>query len=163
MAWYSSTLLFILSMVVTARSSAFIVSLSPFVTTKSSTTTTSTSMASSVDTPEKLPEFSTAEEYLDYIKSASKLPKGFATGTADGSFIAVEAPGLGNLKIRATVIQLTGGPTENWAACFTSNKVGSMNMKITCLRRILGEHNLILVQWFALLFRFILLVPRSSY
>jgi hypothetical protein len=30
---------------------------------------------------------------------------------------------LGKLKIRATVIHLTEGPTENWAACFTSNKV----------------------------------------
>lgn len=129
MAWYSSTLFFILSMVVAARSSAFTVSLSPLVT-KSSTTTTSRPMASSVDTPETLPEFSTAEEYLDYINSASKLPKGFATGTADGSFISVEAPGLGNLKIRATVIQLTEGPTENWAACFTSNKFPGAPVKV---------------------------------
>jgi hypothetical protein len=30
---------------------------------------------------------------------------------------------LGNLPIRATVLYLTEGPTENWAAVFTSNKV----------------------------------------
>lgn len=79
-------------------------------------------MASSIDTPETLPEFASVEDYLEYMDGVSQLPKGFATGTADGSFISVEAPGLGNLKIRATVIQLTEGPTDNWAACFTSNK-----------------------------------------
>ena len=81
-------------------------------------------MASAGDTPETLPEFANAEDYLKYLGTVSQLPLGFATGTADGTFISVEAPGLGNLKIRATVIQLTEGPTENWAACFTSNKVG---------------------------------------
>jgi hypothetical protein len=75
------------------------------------------------DTPETLPEFETAEKYLEYLATVSQLPKGFATGTADGTFISVEAPGLGNLKIRATVIHMTEGPTDNWAACFTSNKV----------------------------------------
>ena len=88
-------------------------------------------MASSVDTPETLPEFSSVEEYLEYMNSVSKLPKGFATGTSDGSFISVEAPGLGNLKIRATVIQLTEGPTENWAACFTSNKVRAIEFVLS--------------------------------
>lgn len=80
-------------------------------------------MASSIDTPETLPEFASVDEYLEYMTSVSQLPKGFATGTSDGTFISVEAPGLGNLKIRATVIQLTEGPTDSWAACFTSNKV----------------------------------------
>ena len=79
-----------------------------------------------MDTPETLPEFADVDEYLAYMDTVSQLPKGFATGTSDGTFISVEAPGLGNLKIRATVIQLTDGPTENWAACFTSNKVRSL-------------------------------------
>jgi hypothetical protein len=57
------------------------------------------------------------------MESVAGLPKGFATGTADGTFISKEAPGMGNLKIRGTVIYLTEGPTTNWAAVFTSNKV----------------------------------------
>jgi glutamate N-acetyltransferase/amino-acid N-acetyltransferase len=87
------------------------------------------------DTPEILPEFPTAEKYIEYLETVSKLPKGFATGTADGTFISVEAPGLGNLKIRATVIQMTEGPTDNWAACFTSNKVRRRNpgMIVLCI------------------------------
>lgn len=75
------------------------------------------------DTPETLPDFPDVDEYLQYMEAVSALPKGFATGTADGTFISVEAPGLGNLKIRATVIHLTEGPTDSWAACYTSNKV----------------------------------------
>lgn len=75
------------------------------------------------DTPETLPDFETAQDYLEYMESVSALPKGFATGTADGTFVSVEAPSLGNLKIRGTVIQVTSGPTDNWAACYTSNKV----------------------------------------
>jgi len=83
-----------------------------------------------VDTPETLPEFADVDEYLAYMDTVSQLPKGFATGTSDGTFISVEAPGLGNLKIRATVIQLTDGPTENWAACFTSNKFPGAPIKV---------------------------------
>ncbi len=79
--------------------------------------------AGSQDTPETLPDFKTAEDYLKYMETVSALPKGFATGTADGTFVSVEAPSLGNLKIRGTIIHVTSGPTENWAACFTSNKV----------------------------------------
>lgn len=81
--------------------------------------------AGAQDTPEILPDFETAHDYLEYMESVSSLPKGFATGTADGTFVSVEAPSLGNLKIRGTVIQVTSGPTDSWAACFTSNKVGS--------------------------------------
>ena len=80
--------------------------------------------AGAQDTPETLPEFETAQEYLRYMESVSALPKGFATGTADGTFVSVEAPSLGDLKIRGTVIQVTSGPTDSWAACYTSNKVG---------------------------------------
>ena len=84
----------------------------------SSTTNTQQS-----DTPVILPDFTTEEEYMSYMESVAALPKGFATGTADGTFISKEAPGMGNLKIRATVIYLTEGPSSNWAAVFTSNKV----------------------------------------
>lgn len=76
------------------------------------------------DTPAVLPTFANKEEYLAYMEQVSSLPKGFATGTANGKFVSVEAPGLGPLPIRATVIYLTEGPTDNWAAVFTKNKVG---------------------------------------
>jgi hypothetical protein len=75
------------------------------------------------DTPEILPDFASKDDYLKYMEGASALPKGFATGTASGTFVSVEAPALGALPIRATVIHLTEGPTDNWAAVFTSNKV----------------------------------------
>jgi hypothetical protein len=55
--------------------------------------------------------------------AAGKLPSGFAVGTAKGTFVSVEAPSMGDLPIRATVIHLTEGPTDSWAAVFTSNKV----------------------------------------
>ena len=82
------------------------------------------SLAMTKDTPETLPDFENAEEYLKYMEEFSTLPKGFATGTADGKFVSYEAPSMGKLAIRGTVIHLTEGPSENWAACFTSNKVG---------------------------------------
>jgi hypothetical protein len=75
------------------------------------------------DTPVTLPAFDNLQEYLDYLKTVSKLPKGFAIGTADGTFVSEEAPALGELKIRGTVIHLTEGPTNNWAAVFTKNRV----------------------------------------
>lgn len=77
----------------------------------------------SQDTPLVLPDFANADEYIEYMQRVSKLPKGFAVGTADGTFVSVEAPGMGNLPIRGTVLHLTDGPTENWAAVFTQNKV----------------------------------------
>ena len=77
----------------------------------------------SADTPVELPSFGSSDEYLAYMEGVSALPKGFAIGTADGTFVSEEAPALGNLKIRGTVIQLTEGPTENWAAVFTKNRV----------------------------------------
>jgi len=124
MVRYTPAFLSLFAVMAAARSSAFSVSLSP------SAARSSTSMAASVDTPETLPEFASVDDYLDYMNSVSQLPKGFATGTSDGTFISVEAPGLGNLKIRATVIQLTEGPTDNWAACFTSNKFPGAPIKV---------------------------------
>jgi glutamate N-acetyltransferase/amino-acid N-acetyltransferase len=79
------------------------------------------SMASG-DTPEVLPDFENKDAYMKYMEGVSGLPKGFATGTAKGTFVPVEAPALGNLPIKGTVIQLTEGPSDNWAAVFTSNK-----------------------------------------
>jgi ArgJ family len=75
------------------------------------------------DTPTVLPEFNSREAYLEYMESVASLPKGFATGTADGTFVSVEAPGLGQLPIRGTVIHLTQGPTDSWAAVYTKNRV----------------------------------------
>jgi hypothetical protein len=75
------------------------------------------------DTASTLPPFSTKEEYIEYITSASALPKGFSTGSAVGSFIPEEAPSMGKLPIKATIIHLDDGPTDNWAATFTQNMV----------------------------------------
>jgi hypothetical protein len=79
-----------------------------------------------VDTDSTLPDFATKEEYESYMMAAGKLPSGFAVGTAKGTFVSAEAPAMGNLPIRATVIHLTEGPTDSWAAVFTSNKVGAL-------------------------------------
>jgi hypothetical protein len=70
----------------------------------------------------QIPEFATKDEYLKFMESQSALPKGFSIGTAKGTFVSVEAPGLGNLPIKATVVKFDQ-PTESWAACFTKNKV----------------------------------------
>jgi glutamate N-acetyltransferase / amino-acid N-acetyltransferase len=78
--------------------------------------------ASAGDTPVVLPEFESKESYLEFLEGVSALPKGFATGTAKGTFISEEAPALGKLPIKGTIIHLTEGPTENWAAVFTSNR-----------------------------------------
>lgn len=75
------------------------------------------------DTPQTLPDFASNDEYMKYMTSVSELPEGFAVGTAKGTFVSEEAPNLGNLPIKATVIHLPDGPTENWAAVFTTNKV----------------------------------------
>jgi hypothetical protein len=102
---------------------------SSFASALTTTTTTSrrawTRLFSSTitDTPAILPDFETKEAYLEYMESVSALPKGFATGTAKGTFVSVEAPSMGDLPIRGTVIHLTEGSTENWAAVYTKNKV----------------------------------------
>jgi len=62
------------------------------------------------------------------MKTVSTLPQGFAVGTADGTFVSEEAPALGDLPIRGTIIHLTDGPTENWAAVFTQNRVRSLGV-----------------------------------
>jgi len=84
-----------------------------------------TATTNAQDTPTQLPEFSDKDAYLEYMESVASLPQGFATGTADGKFVSVEAPGMGPLPIRGTVIHLTNGPTDSWAAVFTKNKVCS--------------------------------------
>lgn len=77
----------------------------------------------SQDTPVQLPEFASKADYLEYLETVSALPKGFAAGSADGTFVSVEAPAMGKLPIRATIITLTEGATDSWAAVFTTNKV----------------------------------------
>lgn len=74
------------------------------------------------DTLAELPSFETKDEYEKYLMEASGLPKGFATGSANGEFIPVEAPAMGSLPIKGTVIYVTDGPSDNWAAVFTKNK-----------------------------------------
>lgn len=86
--------------------------------------------AEGIDTDAILPSFSTKEEYESYMKAAGKLPSGFAVGTATGNFVSVEAPAMGELPIKATVIHLTEGPTDSWAAVFTSNKFPGCPVKV---------------------------------
>jgi hypothetical protein len=86
-----------------------------------------------------LPEFSTKEEYMEYLTEKSALPQGFASGTASGKFISVEAPAMGPLPIRGTVIHLTDGPTDSWAAVFTKNKarfIDHLPVTFSCEKRL---------------------------
>mmetsp|Transcript_12609 Transcript_12609/g.19423 ORF Transcript_12609/g.19423 Transcript_12609/m.19423 type:complete len:488 (+) Transcript_12609:23-1486(+) len=83
-----------------------------------------------LDTDLILPSFSTKEDYIAYLKKAGSLPDGFALGTAQGTFVSVEAPAMGPLPIKATVIHLTEGPTDSWAAVFTSNRFPGCPVKI---------------------------------
>lgn len=82
------------------------------------------------DTDHVFPSFETKEEYTNYLMEASALPKGFAIGSAKGTFIPKEAPSMGALPIKATVIHLTDGPTDSWAATFTSNKFPGSPIKV---------------------------------
>lgn len=101
-------------------------------TTSTAATTTKTNLrrlsllragATAQDTPTTLPDFASKDDYLKFMEPLSGLPKGFATGTANGKFISKEAPAMGPLPIRGTVIYLADGPTNAWAAVFTKNKV----------------------------------------
>ena len=85
------------------------------------------------DTDSILPTFSNKEKYTSYLKSAGQLPSGFAVGTATGEFVSVEAPAMGKLPIKATIIHLTEGPTDSWAAVFTSNKVCFICVALFCI------------------------------
>lgn len=114
----SSSVLLLLLVSSSSRSLAFTSSAAD-----SSASYRRTAVFAAKDTPVDLPEFANADEYLAYMESVSALPRGFATGSGEGTFVSKEAPSLGNLPIRGTVIQLTEGPTESWAACFTSNRV----------------------------------------
>lgn len=82
------------------------------------------------DTSAELPSFATKEEYTDYLLEASQLPQGFATGSAVGSFVPEEAPAMGSLPIKGTIIHVTDGPTDNWAAVFTQNKFPGSPIKV---------------------------------
>lgn len=113
----------LLALVTFHPSSAFFTPVSARVPSSSLRTTAITQ-----DTPETLPVFENSEKYVEYLKSVSALPKGFATGTGQGKFVSPEAPSMGELPIRGTIIQMTEGPTESWAACFTSNKVSLFSL-----------------------------------
>jgi len=82
------------------------------------------------DTELILPNFETKEEYYEYMMQASALPKGFQTGSAAGKFIPEEAPSMGALPIKGTVIHLPDGPTDSWAAVFTQNKFPGSPIKV---------------------------------
>lgn len=51
---------------------------------------TSSSTSTDSDTPIILPNFANKEEYLQYMETVSPLPKGFACGTASGTFVSEE-------------------------------------------------------------------------
>lgn len=91
------------------------------------------SLAAGYDTPETLPEFESKEDYMEYLATVSALPKGFASGSGSGTFVSQEAPSMGSLPIKGTIIHLTGGPSDNWAAVFTSNKVRFAPESKTCV------------------------------
>jgi glutamate N-acetyltransferase / amino-acid N-acetyltransferase len=114
---------FLLSAILVSQTSAFLAT--PHHLTRPLLVRGGTSRDATVitqDTPVTLPEFENKEAYMEYMQGVSALPKGFATGTASGTFVSEEAPALGNLPIKGTIIHLTEGPTDNWAAVFTSNK-----------------------------------------
>ena len=117
----SSTMRIALSLLTLVSSSLAFVP--PQRTTASVGSLLASTTSTTADTPEVLPEFADKDAYLAYMEGVAALPKGFASGTANGKFVSVEAPALGPLGIRATVIYLTEGPTDNWAAVFTKNKV----------------------------------------
>jgi len=82
------------------------------------------------DTEGELPRFESKEEYSEYLINASALPRGFATGSAEGSFIPEEAPSMGSLRIKGTIIHLVDGPTDSWGATFTQNKFPGSPIKV---------------------------------
>jgi hypothetical protein len=138
--WFSSSVLSLLLLTTTSSRPSFAFTTSGSAATTLGAATRShnsrlladAASSSSGDTPETLPDFENLDNYLAYMATISALPKGFATGTADGTFISQEAPLMGKLKIKGSVIHLTQGPTENWAAVFTSNKVGE-NLIYMCV------------------------------
>eukprot|EP00816_Leptocylindrus_hargravesii_P006240 CAMPEP_0196821672 /NCGR_PEP_ID=MMETSP1362-20130617/80367_1 /TAXON_ID=163516 /ORGANISM="Leptocylindrus danicus, Strain CCMP1856" /LENGTH=509 /DNA_ID=CAMNT_0042200965 /DNA_START=162 /DNA_END=1691 /DNA_ORIENTATION=+ len=106
-----------------------------FHTTISSTTTSPSitflqSVAGDDDNnSDELPPFSSKEEYLSFLESQGGLPLGFKCGDAKGTFVPVEAPSMGALPIKATVVALDE-PTDNWAAVFTKNKFPGAPIKV---------------------------------
>ncbi len=103
------------------------------------------------DTAKNLPPFASKEEYLNYITEASALPKGFSTGSAVGSFVPEEAPSMGSLPIKATIIHLDE-PTDSWAAVFTQNKVCIPFFVLYCHTEVLILPKLQLYQLMMILF-----------
>jgi hypothetical protein len=98
------------------------------------------------DTPTLLPDFTSQEDYLSYMESVAALPQGFATGTADGKFVSVEAPSMGPLPIRGTIIHVTSGPTDSWAAVYTKNKVPTFLYECICMKTCIDATNIQFLQ-----------------
>eukprot|EP00560_Eucampia_antarctica_P009082 CAMPEP_0197827492 /NCGR_PEP_ID=MMETSP1437-20131217/4247_1 /TAXON_ID=49252 ORGANISM="Eucampia antarctica, Strain CCMP1452" /NCGR_SAMPLE_ID=MMETSP1437 /ASSEMBLY_ACC=CAM_ASM_001096 /LENGTH=504 /DNA_ID=CAMNT_0043428341 /DNA_START=15 /DNA_END=1529 /DNA_ORIENTATION=+ len=140
--YYSQLIILPFTTLVVTASVASSFSLHSFTTRKvgrsSSTTSSSTGSSTfihrcssySKDTVAELPSFETKEEYEEYLLQASGLPLGFSTGTAKGTFVSVEAPSMGELPIKASVIYLEDGPTDSWAAVFTKNKFPGSPIKV---------------------------------
>jgi len=116
----SSSLWFAYGFRPAAATSAFITSRSSIAraipNNAKTTTTTTTLLATNV------PECSSKQEYEAHLDTIGALPKGFATGTAKGTFVPEDVPSMGELNVEGTVIHLTQGPTDSWAATFTKNK-----------------------------------------
>jgi len=77
-----------------------------------------------------LPCFSDQDAYIAHLSKSSALPKGFSVGTASGTFVSSEAPAMGKLPIRATIVYLPEGPVSTWTAVFTKNKLPGAPVKI---------------------------------
>lgn len=65
-------------------------------------------------------QFSSEEDYLSHLSTEARLPAGFQVGTTKLTFVSAEAPEIGELPMRLTLVRLDA-PTEKYAAVFTSN------------------------------------------
>ena len=104
------------------------------------------SSLTSADTGVSIPEFLNQDEYMAYLEQVSALPNGFSVGVANGEFIPEEAPSMGKMRIRGTLIYLTEGPTDNWAGVFTKNKVCSLRNELdwsfaSCVRSCVSDRH----------------------
>jgi len=127
---FARNVAFALTVVSSSCVGAFSTSRVNVIKTSNSATTMLRESNGGLDTDIILPSFSTKEDYTSYLKKAGALPAGFALGTAKGTFVSVEAPALGPFPIKATVIHLTEGPTDSWAAVFTSNRFPGCPVKV---------------------------------
>lgn len=102
---------------------------SPAATVEATTTSSKTGNENDTDNP-ILPEFDSLESYISYLEPRSALPKGFQVASAWTKFIPAEAPVMGPLPIRSTIIYLPEGPTTSWTAVFTKNRFPGAPIKV---------------------------------